>query len=227
MKITRQFLTMCALLSASSCINKDSNPTSPSVIIPNNTISFDTLKIGQVSKYVAFSIVEDSIKTYIADTLILKVQAQTDSGFVIHEYYSKGSISFIRDSDIRRFLLRIINGDTVRFSLYNEPRDWGSQLMWQSATYFFPLTFQSQGTFNVDTIRPSYCMDNAFMGDVASISISSARLYNLLIFNDRGTTNADGWGFVYIYNKSSGIVMSIIYTGLSRSARGWELLLEQ
>jgi hypothetical protein len=214
-------LTISAILLLLTFCTKN-DPVSPGATY-NNYVSFDSLKVGQRSRFLHFTITDDTKKNYDADTLIFEINSKTDSGFVVHEYFTNGSISKNQENSARKFLLKIQN-DTIIHFLFNY-LDFGSRLLGQNGYCRFPMSYQSDGTFDPDTLRPSYCMDHPFKGTVDSISLHNATFKNLNIINDNDGISADGAGYIYVFSRQHGFVSVTVYAGFTPDPPdGWEFL---
>jgi hypothetical protein len=184
--------------------------------------------VGQKSRYLGFTITNDTIKSYQADTLIVEISGETDSGFVFLEYYSNGSASKATDDTTYTYLLHV-SSDTITFRVFNY-LDMGSRLLRKSGLYKIPTSFTSEGSFDIDTLRPSYYIAHPFKGTVERIDLLNCSFNNMYIINDNSLCSIDGAGYVFVFNKPEGFVYLLTYSSgfvalpKRRSGRGWEFM---
>jgi hypothetical protein len=196
--------------------------TEPPPTSYDNYINFDSLAVGQKSRYLGFTITGDTAKSYQGDTLIVEVIEKTDSGFIFQDYYTKGSASIATVDSIYQYIIQVEN-DTIIHRMIDY-LGYGTRLLWVNSMYWFPTSFTSDGSFDVDTLTVRYCINNTFKGTVDRIDMLNCSFNDLNIINDNHMVSFDGPGYLFVFNKPKGIVYTLNYSAWTMGGRGWEFL---
>ena len=197
-------------------------------------IRFDSLEIGQRSRYIAL-LGEDYGSNnenfaYTTDTLRLTVVAQDANGFLIEESFKYvGSVSnwfdYEKDS-IFRYYVKVVD-DTLRFKQVGASY-WRSRIIgYYGGRDGLPMADISSPKIDITGWRTNlgYC-ECRQVGYAEDYSLFGKTYPKLNVLVDNAAMAFDGNGETYVYSKTIGIVRFSTYSWWTRSGYGWDLLNE-
>jgi hypothetical protein len=198
----------------------------------HNTINFSDLRVGQINRYVSFTIANDTVKTYGKDTAYVEVSDTFNTGFVFFVYFSPGSMSYLPppSSPGPRYGVRIIN-DTCSATLLSGNNLFLSQLV---PSQNLPLSFVDEGILPFRNLSPSTCNSiinqsfnrRTFNGTVTGCRVSIFYFDSLKIVIDNSAYLSGGFGYARIFAKTTGFLYTMSFSpySTSKNASGWEIL---
>ena len=240
MKIYAQsFLWTLALLAllVVACKKEETQPD-PDPVTPVDTLTymgpirFDTMKIGQKSRYLGLLgdnyPSNNSTFNYTGDTLQLQIVGQDGNGYLIEERYRYAGIvsdwlDYEKDS-VYQYYAKVVD-DTLRFkqpgSTYIRSRIVGYQISKDGIA----LADISSPKIEIQGWKTNLgyceCRRTGYAEDYNLFGKTYPRL-NVLIENS--PMSFDGNGETYIYSKTAGIVRYSTYSWWTQNGYGWDLL---
>ena len=242
MKTVPQFLFAFVFLTILSfACKKESPPNPPNPPSPpdppeyTGSIRFDSMEIGQRSRYLAllgeyYSSILDSF-AYTTDTLQLQIVAQDANGYLIEESFRYvGAVSnwFNHEKDsIFRYYVTVVD-DTLRFkqvgASYLRSRIFG----YYTARDGLPLADISSPKIDIVGWKTNlgYC-ECRRTGYTEDYSLFGKTYPRLNVALDNEPMSFDGNGETYVYSKTVGIVRYSTYSWWTAGGYGWDLLADE
>lgn len=247
---TRSSMTKCPILlfalffSLLAC--SENNEESKSIFLDpiehlpdEGDINFENPKVGQRSRYRYFEAIysyetKEVSFTYHMDTLVIAITEGSDGRWIVKEFLTGGSDSRSKknsgwghmvDSVFQSNLS--LEDDSIYF--YRDPEDWFVTFAFQKDQKF-PFSLVSNDAPKNDSALPRF---NIAVADNWTEYIEDfdyfGKLYpRLNIYYDYREVASDGWGYMYVYGPSDGIIR---YTWISawspEKAVGWDLILRE
>jgi hypothetical protein len=206
------------------------SPTGKPSFSSGSNINFYYPQVGQMTRYVSFTIADDSVKTYGRDTAVVEVTDTLGTGFVFSANFSPRSQSYMANLPGPRYSVQIRN-DSCKSILLDGNNIYLSQLLPPNN---FPLSFKTEGTFAFNMLTPSTCNTVinhslnhiSFDGTVTSCMLSGYMFDTLSIVIDHSGLFSTGNGYACIFSKGAGFLytMSYMISSNSKTASGWEIL---
>ncbi len=227
------------LLLIISC-RKNVEPPQEEVPPKPNYIRFDSMAVGQRSRYVFFEHGSDfaASPTYLPDTLVLDIAGQEGTEFLIKEYLTPGSASVkgiathpwpLRADSVFTYWLRVEESELRLRRPYNRPWNVGSRLFvtpnqYWPLKYFFNTQLKMGGwapLITYDFLTTSGHFKKGYTTDCVIFGRQFDHL-NFIYDDTQGPT--DGPSFHFLYAKKYGIVRWTNSSFWDWTGAGWDLL---
>jgi hypothetical protein len=222
----RNLLTSIILLSLCfSACQKEKNLAElpPKIAACNNCINFQSLEVGQQSRYLAFEgekpWEEQPPFRYLKDTLIVQIVGKTGELFQVEEYRTSAP------SDLLYYAFRIEN-DTLQVDLTprnNYTESWLFSSIWD--TIKLPLQQVNSPIIQLKGWNiPVFSESSPAMG-LLERHEQLGNIYNTLnVYFDYGPIAYDGTGYYFMYNQEFGIVRNVSLNPWQAKSLGWDLI---
>ena len=196
-----------------------------------DNIDFNNLRVGQTTRYVSFTIANDTVKTYGKDTAVVQITGTYGSGFVFSANFSPGSISFTKSSPSLQYGI-IIKNDSCNATLLSGNNIYLNQLI---PSQNFPFSFVDEGSVAYSRLSPSFCNwiinqslnKVSFDGNATDCKISNFYFDTVKIVVNNLMPLSNGIGYLWVFTKNTGYLSTMSYAAYSTSstsASGWEFL---
>lgn len=217
----RIFVVLTSFLLLTGC--DTTSPEQPA----SGHVDFSDLQVGQSSWYIGFRggniyDAQADFFEYVADTLILEVAEQTETGFVFLEQIRPGSQSLALWQDSIRYHVSIVN-DALSITPINI--DALNSALFLVSNHAFQLNPLEDNEALLDGVKiTSEAQGLLFTGFIQNHTQLNQQFEHLNFLTDASATPVDGPAYTIIYNRSSGIVRSFTTSVWTGEATGWDLL---
>ena len=208
-------------------VDPDDGPTSA-----GNRINFSNLKVGQESRYLYLA--GDNYRDqatndfhYTGDTLVVRITAVTDSGFLVEEFITPGSP--IRNTGQSNEWLDstfpyLLKADAGLLRVVPFEREWLETKLFPGtdALALSPIPDPQIGINGWKTTAP-YC-ECYHQGYAQNVEILGHNYPRLNVVVDDRFMQVDGPGTTYLYSAEDGMVRSTQVSWWTGTGQGWDLL---
>ena len=242
MKHIRSFLLFAipVALFVFSCRKENPpGPTGPTGPPAAGLIRFDSMAVGQISKYIGLT-GEDYYTSnndnyqYVDDTLVLEIVAQDANGFLVAEslHYVGDIYPWIGEhpDSVYHYYLEV-KDDTLKAKKVPSPSQWPYP---DSRIFSFRTAMNDGGLPLAQITSPKVdilgwktslgyceCRREAYTEDYTLFGVDYPPL-NVIVENS--AMAFDGNGETYVYSKETGVVRFSTYGWWTQSGYGWDLL---
>ncbi len=230
---------LSSMLLAPACKHHpiEMGPDEPITITDTNiigpTIRFDSLAVGQRSRYLGFdgykACTGDGLNfIYSNDTLVLEIVGQDANGFKVAEtlhYVDTVSVWYNQHIDTTYYYYLTVEHDSLHVTLSGAQTSRSrlfSNYKRSDGLYLVPLS-DSEVTITGWQTAPFCC--SCWRDDFTRNYDLFGRVYpHLNVMTQDKDTNLDHPGYTYVYSARYGIVKYKIYYPWTNSGYGWDLL---
>lgn len=219
-------LAFCCL-----CACKKNEPTTT---LPGNLIQFDDMALGQKSYYVrlngeGFRDQAPFDFTYVADTLLVEVVAQSGDEFTLKESLTNGSVSIVSPDKVTPpfggtnphvYRVKKENGNLRYLDMVSG--EWQPRLF-PKPDWALPLDKQADLEVAFQGWMPG-ADTNINEGMVRDFKVGDKSFDRLNFFRNYDDMAFDGNGFFSVYSAETGIVRAGTVSSWGAPGQAWDLL---
>ncbi|MDX1942117.1 MAG: hypothetical protein SFU99_16255 [Saprospiraceae bacterium] len=187
----------------------------------SNCINFNSLEVGQQSRYIAFKgnrDFEEQKWQYESDTLVVRVSAKTGDNFTFEEYLTT-------DPDSVRSYNVILVDDSAKIELREY---WNGSWLFQGGLLInLPLAPANYQLAEIKGWEAIVTCETAPCYGYLPAYQQQEFIYNdLYVYRNYEPMAWDGNGFFAIYNAKYGVVRSVSVGSWIPVGNGWDLIIE-